>query len=76
LKDNFDTRPVVENADPSGQAALKRADQALMQDFSGRLEALDHDGLKRLAVDPVPVQGSTIELQSDAAALHYLVFDR
>lgn len=76
LKDNFDTAPVIRNADPAAQAGLKRADQALMQDYTSRLAGFDHAGLKRLTVDSVPVQNSTIELQSDALALHYLVLDR
>jgi len=76
LKDNFDASSVIESADPSAQAALKGADQALTQSFSNRLSALDHAGLKRLSVEPVKIQNSMIELQSDGIALHYLVLDR
>jgi hypothetical protein len=76
LKDNFDASAVIGSADPSGQAALKRADQALTQDFTNHLSALDKAGLKKLTVDPVPVQNSTIELQSEGIALHYFVLDR
>jgi hypothetical protein len=76
LKDNFDASAVIGSADPTGQAALKRADQALTQDFSARLATLDKAGLKRLTVDPVAIQNSMIELQSEGIALHYFVLDR
>jgi hypothetical protein len=76
LKDNFDASAVIGSADPQGQAALKRADQALTKDFTNRLSTLDKTGLKRLTVEPVAVQNSTIELQSEGIALHYFVLDR
>ncbi len=76
LKDTFDTRAVVAAADPSSQAVLQRADQAMTGDFAGKLAAMDKESLKKLDIQPLAVQGSTIDIQSDGVALHYLVLDR
>ena len=76
IKDNFDAMAVIKNADSSSQAVLKRADQLLTHDFSAKLSALDDANAKKLIVDSVAIHESTVELQSDGVALHYLLFDR
>jgi len=76
LKDNFDASAVIASADPSGKAALQRVQQTMTGAFASRLADLDKAGLKRLAVEPAPVQNSTIVLESEGVALHYFVLDR
>jgi hypothetical protein len=76
IKDTFDANSVIEGSDPTSQAALRRADRVLTQDFANRLSALDRADRQRLVADPIETDGPTIKLQSDGVALHYLVFDR
>jgi hypothetical protein len=76
LEDGVDTATAIANADPASQAILERADQALTAAFEKKLDGFDQTNLSKLNTDPVTVQGSAFDLQSEAVALHYLVFDR
>lgn len=76
LKDTFDTKAAIAGADPSSQDGLRRADHLLTDGFEKQLKAFDSGNLKKLNVEPLSVQGSSIDVQSDAIALHYFVLNR